>query len=322
MLSDIISDDAGDKDFGKLISDVMDFQNETNNSDDSASYAGSPQPEITELASVPYDYDIKEYIGRSYNPNNNSNAFTQQGVLEEFELENITPLRLPGMFLNELKDGNMNQSTFYSNSNGVHWLSNKVGEKTFDNCFLQRAPRPIDMHTFNATERTFQPAYFENKNSYGSKFNVLIGSQPVKAETDNTLRHVKSEMSGVKRSCPAGKKASYTQRPNKYKHKNPRAKPNNCYHLWDFLDDLLHQRVYSEEVCVEWTNEENKEFRITDTKQLAYLWGNKKNSKSMTYDKLSRTIRYYCTLDILKKIDGKRLQFKFSNGKMWTRSAS
>ena len=97
---------------------------------------------------------------------------------------------------------------------------------------------------------------------------------------------------------------------------------NKCYHLWDFLRDLLTGSIYSEYTCAVWTNEANREFRITDTKMLAMLWGSCKSSKNMTYDKLSRTIRYYCSLDILKKIDGKRLQFKFSNGKMWSKTPS
>lgn len=96
---------------------------------------------------------------------------------------------------------------------------------------------------------------------------------------------------------------------------------NRCYHLWDFLNDLLIGRIYPQSTCAAWVDEHEKEFRIIDTKEMAKLWGICKNSKNMTYDKLSRTIRYYCTLDILKKTEGKRLQFKFSKGKMWTKLA-
>jgi len=100
-----------------------------------------------------------------------------------------------------------------------------------------------------------------------------------------------------------------------------RKQPNKCYHLWDFLREILSKNIYPASICAEWVNENECEFRIIDTKELSTLWGKKKNSKTtMTYDKLSRTLRYYCSLDILTKVPGKRLHFKFSKGKMWTKS--
>lgn len=96
---------------------------------------------------------------------------------------------------------------------------------------------------------------------------------------------------------------------------------NNCYHLWTFLEELLDGKLYQNHACVEWTDEQNREFRIINTKQLATLWGQKKGSENMTYDKLSRTFRYYCTYDILKKINGKRLQFKFGAKRMWSKDS-
>ena len=95
---------------------------------------------------------------------------------------------------------------------------------------------------------------------------------------------------------------------------------NRCYHLWDFLRDMLAGNIHSQSQCVVWVCEHEKEFRITNTKEMAALWGDLKHSKTMTYDKLSRTIRYYCTLDILKKVQGKRLQFKFGKARMWSKT--
>lgn len=93
---------------------------------------------------------------------------------------------------------------------------------------------------------------------------------------------------------------------------------NKCYHFWDFLRDLLNQEIYETSHCVEWINRASGEFKITNTKELSILWGKCKNSKNtMNYDKLSRTIRYYIHLNILKKVQGKRLHFQFSEGKMW-----
>jgi len=125
-----------------------------------------------------------------------------------------------------------------------------------------------------------------------------------------------------KRNKITEKKARCQPRESKYKHRKTRDKPNNCYHLWTFLEELLKGTIYPDHNCVEWADRENREFRITNTKLLAHLWGQKKGSDNMTYDKLSRTFRYYCTYDILKKIDGKRLQFKFGEKRMWSKESS
>ena len=70
---------------------------------------------------------------------------------------------------------------------------------------------------------------------------------------------------------------------------------------------------------MEWVNEANGEFRVLNTKKMAEMWGARKKSKSMTYEKLSRTMRYYCQLNILQKMQGVRLHFRFGEGKMWTK---
>ena len=92
---------------------------------------------------------------------------------------------------------------------------------------------------------------------------------------------------------------------------------NKCYHLWDFLRELLDSNCSADGDVIQWVNKEQGEFKLTDTKRIAELWGQKKKLANMNYDKLSRSLRYYIKLDILRKVPGKRLHFKFGKGKMW-----
>lgn len=65
---------------------------------------------------------------------------------------------------------------------------------------------------------------------------------------------------------------------------------SSVYHLWEFIRDLLHdpkQRI------IKWENEQEGIFRVVKSSEVAKQWGNmKKNREKMTYEKLSRSLRY------------------------------
>jgi len=54
---------------------------------------------------------------------------------------------------------------------------------------------------------------------------------------------------------------------------------------------LLGSYAVSELVLVRWENKEHGVFRITDSKRMATLWCQHKGNKTMTYEKLSRSLR-------------------------------
>ncbi|TRY87219.1 hypothetical protein DNTS_031738 [Danionella cerebrum] len=56
---------------------------------------------------------------------------------------------------------------------------------------------------------------------------------------------------------------------------------------------------------------ETRVFRIMDPNGLARLWGNHKNRTNMTYEKMSRALRHYYKLNIIRKEPGQRLLFRF-----------
>ncbi|XP_070557669.1 transcription factor ETV6-like [Ptychodera flava] len=88
-------------------------------------------------------------------------------------------------------------------------------------------------------------------------------------------------------------------------------KPNSdCRLLWEFLYFLLSEEAtYSS--YIKWEDKSNQIFRIIKPSVIAYLWGRQKNRKNMTYDKLSRALRYYYKMKILLKEEGQKLTYRF-----------
>lgn len=62
-------------------------------------------------------------------------------------------------------------------------------------------------------------------------------------------------------------------------------------HLYEFVRDLLYSSEYNPS-HVRWEDKEIGVFRFVQSERVAKLWGNKKNNQNMTYEKLSRAMRY------------------------------
>lgn len=82
-------------------------------------------------------------------------------------------------------------------------------------------------------------------------------------------------------------------------------------HLWQFLYAMLLQPIeYSN--LIEWTsNQDCFEFRLLEPEAIAMWWGYHKNKKNMSYDKLSRSLRYYYDKCIIRKMSGERYVYRF-----------
>jgi len=94
-------------------------------------------------------------------------------------------------------------------------------------------------------------------------------------------------------------------------------KRKDCLHVWEFLRDILRDPS-NQPGLVEWLNKDKFTFKINKKDEVARMWGERKNrrtGKSMTYEKMSRGIRYSrdesgC-FDAPDKIHGTRFVFKF-----------
>ncbi|NWX32637.1 ETV7 factor, partial [Notiomystis cincta] len=83
----------------------------------------------------------------------------------------------------------------------------------------------------------------------------------------------------------------------------------DCRLLWEYVYQLLSDRRY--EPYIRWEDRQAKVFRVVNPNGLAQLWGNHKNRMNMTYEKMSRALRHYYKLNIIKKEPGQKLLFRF-----------
>lgn len=82
--------------------------------------------------------------------------------------------------------------------------------------------------------------------------------------------------------------------------------------LWQFLYALLNDPDEKYKKLIEWTaNNISREFRLLEPEAIAIWWGEHKNKKNMSYDKLSRSLRYYYDKGIIRKISGERYVYQF-----------
>ncbi|XP_068255286.1 ETS-related transcription factor Elf-5 isoform X2 [Nyctibius grandis] len=80
-------------------------------------------------------------------------------------------------------------------------------------------------------------------------------------------------------------------------------------HLWEFVRDLLLSPEENSGI-LEWEDRGQGIFRVVKSEALAKMWGQKKKNDRMTYEKLSRALRYYYKTGILERVD-RRLVYKF-----------
>uniref|UniRef100_A0A3Q0QWN8 ETS homologous factor n=1 Tax=Amphilophus citrinellus TaxID=61819 RepID=A0A3Q0QWN8_AMPCI len=91
-------------------------------------------------------------------------------------------------------------------------------------------------------------------------------------------------------------------------------------HLWEFIRDILLNPDRNPGL-IKWEDRTEGIFRFLKSEAVAQLWGKKKNNSSMTYEKLSRAMRYYYKREILERVDGRRLVYKFGrNARGWKES--
>ncbi|XP_030633161.1 ETS-related transcription factor Elf-3 isoform X2 [Chanos chanos] len=88
-------------------------------------------------------------------------------------------------------------------------------------------------------------------------------------------------------------------------------------HLWEFIRDILIHPEQNQGL-MKWEDRRDGVFKFLKSEAVAQLWGQKKKNSSMTYEKLSRAMRYYYKRDILERVDGRRLVYKFGkNSSGW-----
>jgi len=89
-----------------------------------------------------------------------------------------------------------------------------------------------------------------------------------------------------------------------------RRAPGTTLKITQWIVILLRDPEYNPSV-ITWHDEKKGIFMIKDTDKYASLWGKVKDNNKMTYEKLSRAMRYSYKNNELKTVRGQRLTYKF-----------
>ncbi|XP_060032598.1 ETS homologous factor isoform X3 [Erinaceus europaeus] len=143
--------------------------------------------------------------------------------------------------------------------------------------------------------------------NYGNTVDLLDSKTFCRAQISmTTAGHVP-----VAESPDMKKEQDHPTKSHTKKH-NPRGT-----HLWEFIRDILLNPDKNPGL-IKWEDRSEGIFRFLKSEAVAQLWGKKKNNSSMTYEKLSRAMRYYYKREILERVDGRRLVYKFGkNARGW-----
>lgn len=161
---------------------------------------------------------------------------------------------------------------------------------------------------------------FSTSTAFSSNHHDYTTSSSVDANNNETI--IKVERDGHRRTAcskgpsAAGLSAGGAEKGIRKKPGRKKGQVSKVLHLWEFIRDLLSNPDYCPRI-IHWENEEEGVFRVLQSSEVARLWGEKKkNKKTMTYEKLSRSLRYSRKegyFDSLPKNQGypKKLCFKF-----------
>ncbi|XP_013778852.2 ETS-related transcription factor Elf-4-like [Limulus polyphemus] len=92
------------------------------------------------------------------------------------------------------------------------------------------------------------------------------------------------------------------------KHRNRQGK--GLGKLWEFIRDLLLHPSYNP-AYIRWERREEGIFKFVQSEKVAKMWGDRKHNTNMTYEKLSRAMRYYYKTKVFLPVFGRRLVYKF-----------
>lgn len=170
--------------------------------------------------------------------------------------------------------------------NGVHLSSQHLQNHAYDNPFL-----------------------LPNNHSSGGSFKSEVDSE---GESNQSFSYMNPyALDNVLASGDNGESEKRRRgRPPQIKEKRKNKNGQRSSRLWEFIRDLL----LDPKTCpslLKWENAEEGVFRFVQSDQVAKLWGKRKCNPRMTYEKLSRAMRYYYKNKVFQSVTGRRLVYKF-----------
>ncbi|XP_024125497.1 ETS-related transcription factor Elf-3 [Oryzias melastigma] len=194
-----------------------------------------------------------------------------------------------------------------------------------DDCLMSLSLEAMDCtgyHSDNQCDSEFSVS------TNGGMFSYMNQSSPESGSSESdpefsyppiSKMHIKTEDKECRVKRPRGRPPKVSREHNSglysISKKNKHA-PRGT-HLWEFIRDILIHPEKNQGL-MKWEDRREGVFKFLKSEAVAQMWGQKKKNSSMTYEKLSRAMRYYYKREILERVDGRRLVYKFGkNSSGW-----
>ncbi|XP_070699423.1 ETS-related transcription factor Elf-3 [Pempheris klunzingeri] len=168
--------------------------------------------------------------------------------------------------------------------------------------------------------------YSSSSNSGMFAFSNLSSPESGSAESDPEFSYpliskvnIKTEKGESRLKRPRGRPPKVSREHSGSIYDNPKKNKHapRGTHLWEFIRDILIHPERNQGL-MKWEDRHEGVFKFLKSEAVAQMWGQKKKNSSMTYEKLSRAMRYYYKREILERVDGRRLVYKFGkNSSGW-----
>ncbi|XP_057323183.1 ETS-related transcription factor Elf-5-like [Microplitis mediator] len=179
---------------------------------------------------------------------------------------------------------------------------------------LLLSKRDFKMHDFNYGDKLYDLLHSQKNYDNLTRFMSNNRGSGASNDTNKTLSSVNLSDAESDSSIDVTRPKSYSPRYKIYKTKKNQPTQGK---LWEFIRDLLRNR----ETCpslICWEDYSQAKFRFVRSDEVAKRWGSRKGNTKMTYEKLSRAMRYYYKSKIFQPVLGRRLVYQFGpNAKGW-----
>ncbi|GFS46430.1 ETS homologous factor [Trichonephila inaurata madagascariensis] len=255
--------------------------------------------------------------------------WSRQTGIDLLELNCMTELnRMNGQTLCELS-----QSDFYTLDHQYGPLLHQSLQNEIANHHYQLSPTSLDVSSSIRSDNPLPAFHTWSNDTYSQLLSVvgsdIQGSSPSSShdsdredrESTSSSMSTANEKSAI--NTPAfimsslcsdivdGKKPGRRGRPPKSEARSSRSRQGKGNgKLWEFIRDLLLDPVTNPSL-IRWERPEDGIFKFVQSDRVAKMWGDRKQNPRMTYEKLSRAMRYYYKSQVLLPVFGRRLVYKF-----------
>lgn len=150
----------------------------------------------------------------------------------------------------------------------------------------------------------------ERNNQSRLKLGSCSTNIPSQFSDFSKYRHIDNNCSDMEIERPHTVDRQLEERLFKATDPSPKRKWKRGCRLWEYIRNLLLDPS-TNPVLIKWVDRTEGTFKLVQNKAIAHMWGMKKGNGDMSYEKLSRAMRYYYKKQIFQPVIGKRLVYKF-----------